>query len=375
MAQNSPASAHRTKGDRTLPKGSRFFVPAPMPGAVQQIADLIKQKAFGDAAPLTAMQATPQGIWLTGGTPEDVRAAVQNVIVRAAPDQRVPILVANNIPFRDCAQYSAGGATNAAAYQAWIDGFAGGIGNGRAVVILEPDSLGIIPYNTTLQGESDWCKPTIADAQGRTIPAPGATPTERYALLNYAVDSIIAKAPNASVYLDGTHAGWLGVGEIASHLVKAGVRRAQGFFVNVANFQPTAQSIEYATWISKCIHYANNPADGGQRIGRYGDCASQFGPHGPKVYSEWPETEKWYVDNVDRAPNPSLGTSGTSGTAGTAGTAGTSGTGGSAGSGAGGTGAAWKCCRAGCRPRAVSGRAAAPVRRSRRRARRLRRRN
>jgi len=299
----------RTVGDRTLPKEARFFVPATMPGAVQQIATLIKQKAFLDAAPLTAMQATPQGIWLAGGTPDEVRAAVGNVIVRAAPDQRVPVLVANNIPFRDCAQYSAGGATNAAEYKAWIDGFASGIGNGRAVVILEPDSLGIIPYNTTISGESDWCKPTIADAQGRTIPAPGATPSERYALINDAVDSIVARAPNASVYLDGTHAGWLSVGEIASHLVKAGVRRAQGFFVNVANFQPTPQSIEYATWISKCIHYASNPAERGRRLGRYGDCASQYGPTGPKPYDEWAETEKWYVDNVDRAPNPPSGPS------------------------------------------------------------------
>ena len=56
------------------------------------------------------------------------------------------MLVAYNIPFRDCAQFSAGGATTPAEYEAWIDGFAAGIGDREAIVILEPDGLGIIPW-------------------------------------------------------------------------------------------------------------------------------------------------------------------------------------------------------------------------------------
>ena len=302
-------TAPKSDTHRTLSKETRFFAPAPVPGAVQQIAGLIKQKAFQDAAALTAMVATPQAVWLTGGTPEDVRGAIENIMIRSAPEHRVPVLVANNIPFRDCAQYSAGGATNTAAYKAWIDGLASGIGNGRAIVILEPDSLGIIPYNTGLDGTSDWCKPTITDVQGRTIASPEATPSERYALLNYAVVSITNKAPNADLYLDGTHAGWLDVGEIAYRLVKGGVRRAQGFFVNSDNVQPTPQSIQFGNWISKCIYYANNPTEGGRRMGRYSDCANQHRPASPDDYGTWALTEKWYVDNVDRAPNPPSGPS------------------------------------------------------------------
>ena len=136
----------------------------------------------------------------------------------AKAQRRVPILVAYNTPFRDCAQYSAGGATDTAAYKAWIDGFAAGIGGDPAVVILEPDSLGIIPYNTTIYGAADWCKPTVTDASGNPVAAPGASPDERYAQLNYAVDAIEAKAPRAMVYLDGTHSSWLGVGEAAYRL-------------------------------------------------------------------------------------------------------------------------------------------------------------
>ena len=288
----------------TLAKGTRFFVPPPNEAAVQQIAALSKAQTYGDAAALTTLAATPQALWLTGGTPEDVRATVQTAVLRASRDQRVPILVAQNIPFRDCAQYSAGGVPDSAAYAAWIDGVAAGIGNARAVVILEPDGLGIIPYYTALDGTPEWCKPTVLDPGGTIVRAPGATPADRYAQLNDAVDRLENRAPNAAVYLDGTHAGWLNVGEAADRLVRAGVRRAQGFVVNVANFQPTLPSIQYATWISKCIHYASNPAEGGRRLGHFADCGSQHSPATAGDYKTWERTDAWYAEHVDRAPNP-----------------------------------------------------------------------
>jgi endoglucanase len=167
------------------------------------------------------------------------------------------VLVAYNLPYRDCAQYSAGGATDTAAYQAWIDAFAAGIGRGKAVVILEPDSLGIIPYNTTIYGAEEWCKPTVTDAEGNTVPAPGANPEERYAQLKYGVSSILTQAPSASVHLDGTHSAWLGVGEAAYRLYRAGfeggVQQVQGFFLNVSNYQLTSELEQFGTWVSMCL--------------------------------------------------------------------------------------------------------------------------
>jgi endoglucanase len=60
----------------------------------------------------------------------------------AASAGAVPVLVAYNIPNRDCSGgYSAGGASDGAAYRDWIRRFALGIGARRAVVILEPDAL------------------------------------------------------------------------------------------------------------------------------------------------------------------------------------------------------------------------------------------
>lgn len=267
-----------------LDKETRFFVPPPDPGAVKQVAALLKARDFKNAARITAMITTPQAVWFTGGTPAEVEKSVKKTMAAAAFEKRVPVLVAYNVPFRDCAQYSGGGAVDTAAYQAWIDGFAKGVGAGKAVVILEPDSLGIIPYNTTIYGAQEWCKPTVTAPDGTTSPAPGATPEERYAQLQYGAASLAAKAPNTSVYLDGTHAAWLGVGEAAYRIHKAGTdpvsgaSLSKGFYVNASNYQTTANSIQFSTWISMCTAFATNPEEGGWRLGNFGWCASQYNP-------------------------------------------------------------------------------------------------
>ncbi len=141
-------------------------------------------------------------------------------------------------------------------------------------MIVEPDGLGIIPYNTTIYGAADWCKPVVTDAQGNVTAAPGATPAERYAQINYAVDRIEEKAPRARVYLDGTHSAWLGVGEAAYRLYTAGVQRAQGFFVNVSNYETTSDNTQFGTWVSECITAAT--AGASWAAGHFDWCPSQY---------------------------------------------------------------------------------------------------
>src|SRR5215218_881559 len=153
----------------------------------------------------------PSATWINGGSPNEAKQDVAHVVTAAHAAGEVPVLVAYNVPFRDCAQYSAGGATSLAEYEAWIDGFAKGIGNKRAVVILEPDGLGIIPWYTTNQGVSEWCQPAEAD--------PATAASDRFAMLNYAVDALAA-LPSAAVYLDGTHSGWRSGGDITDRLLK-----------------------------------------------------------------------------------------------------------------------------------------------------------
>jgi endoglucanase len=70
------------------------------------------------------MVSTPQAVWLNGGTPAAVQKSVKKTVEMAVALKTVPVFVAYNIPFRDCSQYSAGGAADATAYAAWIDGIA-----------------------------------------------------------------------------------------------------------------------------------------------------------------------------------------------------------------------------------------------------------
>ena len=190
------------------------------------------------------MIETPQSVWFESGSPMRVQQDVKNTVKRAAGKGTVPVLVVYNIPFRDCAQFSAGGATTVEEYTAWIDGFAAGIGDEPALVILEPDGLGIIPWYTNIDGNLEWCQPEEAD--------PDTAAAERFFMLNYAVDALKAQ-PNVSVYLDATHSAWLNVGDASQRLARAGVDRADGFYLNVSNYQFAANSVKYGTWVSSCL--------------------------------------------------------------------------------------------------------------------------
>src|SRR6202035_516029 len=100
------------------------------------------------------METIPRAVWFTSGTQAQVQQQVRQTMTEAAIERAVPVLVAYDVPGRDCAQYSAGGALDEYAYQAWIDGFAGGIGKGKAVVILEPDALGNMPSGCGLSSSA-----------------------------------------------------------------------------------------------------------------------------------------------------------------------------------------------------------------------------
>jgi len=272
-----------------LGPGTTFYVdPA---STTQQAAAKLDGQARADALVLASV---PSASWFTNGKPADVQAKVKKLVDAAAAKNAVPTLVAYNLPHRDCSQYSAGGATSKAAYQAWIDAVAAGIGDRKAVVILEPDGLGIIPFHTDLAGKEEWCKPPDADK--------ATAAKERYEMLGYAVDKLRGN-PRSAVYLDGTHSGWLGVGDIAHRLVKAGVQRASGFFINVSNYEPNDKLLDYGSWISQCIRYASS-SSGGDDTARFARCASQYYPASPNDYATWSLSRKWYADNAGKLVGP-----------------------------------------------------------------------
>ncbi|MDQ2811727.1 MAG: glycoside hydrolase family 6 protein [Actinomycetota bacterium] len=277
----APAARAAPAVSRGSGPGTRFFVPPPSPGAPRQILQLLVRGDFKDAALVTEMEAVPRAVWFNSGTPAQVRQQVRLTMIEAAVEHAVPTLVVYNIPGRDCAQYSAGGALDEADYQAWIRAFAQGIGNGKAIVILEPDALGNMP-------------------SGCGLPASvyPFTDSERIAELQYAVGAL-KQDPGVSAYLDGTHSAWQSVGTITQRLLQANVQDAQGFFLNVSNYQPTGELIDYGTWISDCIAmvtdtsnpYYNNPSA----------CASQYYPATQSDFSTWVLTTQWYAQNMGSA--------------------------------------------------------------------------
>jgi endoglucanase len=227
------------------------------------------------------MEATPRAVWFTSGTPAQVQQQVRTTMAQAAVERAVPSLVAYDIPGRDCAQFSAGGALSQADYQAWISAFAAGIGNGKAIVILEPDALGNLP----------------SGCGGPSANYP-FTDAERIAELQYAVGALEAQ-PGANVYLDGTHSAWQSVGTITQRLLSADVQQAQGFFLNVSNYQADPNLLDYGSWISDCIAIVTDPSN--PLFGNPGACASQYFPANPSDFSTWGLTTAWYAQNMGNA--------------------------------------------------------------------------
>ncbi len=241
-------------GGHILAPNTRFYVPPPAQGSMHQIGQLRGSRQVMNAALIAQMESIPSAVWLDGETSaqatagaagirqanHDVFMQVRRALVGARIQHAVPVFVAYNIPGRDCSQYSAGGAPSDAAYESWINSIDAALGNAKAVVLLEPDALANLPgycgsaYNTEFRNITNQTR--IGDVA-------------------YGVKTLESD-PNISLYLDGGNSDWQAVGNIAEVLVAADVQQAQGFFLNVSNYQYATNSDYYGTWVSECIAYA-----------------------------------------------------------------------------------------------------------------------
>jgi endoglucanase len=180
-----------------------------------------------DASTMLKIAAQPVASWF-GNWDSSVSNDVKSYVSSASAQGSMPVLVAYNIPQRDCGGYSAGGSDSAEAYETWISQFASVIGSAKAAVILEPDSL----------------------AQSSCLSSTDLS--RRYSLLNFAVTTLKAN-PNTAVYLDAGHSGWINADEMADMLKQAGVAKADGFALNVSNFVSTSDNTSYGEQISALL--------------------------------------------------------------------------------------------------------------------------
>jgi endoglucanase len=169
----------------------------------------------------------PTAKWF-GAWSGDITSAVSQYTTAAAEANQVPVLVAYNLPGRDCGGQSAGGAASAQEYNTWIDGFAAGLDGRQAAVILEPDAL----------PQLDSC----LDAAGQQ---------ERLRMLSRAVDRLQSR--NVWVYLDAGHSNWVPAEQMADRLESANIDKAHGFSLNVSNYNPTDGEAAYGREIDSAL--------------------------------------------------------------------------------------------------------------------------
>ena len=164
-------------------------------------------------------------VWF-GDWNTDVTLDVQKLVLDAENTNSVPTLVVYNIPGRDCSGYSAGGAATESSYLNWINKFSTGLGQRKAIVILEPDALSNIDCLSQVDQDS------------------------RYRMLSGAV-SILKNNSQTKVYLDAGHSRWIDADTMSRRLFKAGVQNVSGFSLNVSNFFLTSEIISYGNSLSQ----------------------------------------------------------------------------------------------------------------------------
>lgn len=209
--------------------GTEFFVDPQTPAAVQ-VRQWAEQGRSGDADQIRKIADQPVPLWVSGDVAE-VGSEVRAFVDRAERAGQRPLLVAYNVPHRDCGSFSGGGAPDGGYYRNWISQIAQGLGGRPATVILEPDA---VPHE--LSGCVD-----------------GSLREERYELLSDAIGELKAAGPVA-VYLDAGNPAFItDVGKLSDGLRRSGIAQADGFSLNVANFRTTRENIDFGTRISEQV--------------------------------------------------------------------------------------------------------------------------
>jgi endoglucanase len=156
----------------------------------------------------------------------------------------VPMLATYRLVAKQCEQGGvADSPSSVAAYKRFVDGLSYGIGNFRAVLFLEMDSLITSP---------------CLKSQALSV---------RLSELKYAITTLENSNPHLAVYVDAGAADALPWQTAARLLNEEGVHQAQGFFLNSTHFDWTTTEIAYGQRIAKAlggVHFVVNTGENGQ---------------------------------------------------------------------------------------------------------------
>jgi endoglucanase len=173
-----------------------------------------------------------------------IGVAVSRYLERAAAEEpgTIPLLATYRVVDGHCGHW-ADPPADQQSYHDFVEGLAQGIGSYPAVLFLEEDALITTPCLTS---------------QGLTI---------RMNELQDAISVLTATCPHLVIYLDAGAADALRARHAANLLLRAGVSRIQGFFLNSTHFDWTSKEIRYGEKISRMTggkHFVVNTGENGR---------------------------------------------------------------------------------------------------------------
>ena len=193
-------------------------------------ANSIRAKEPEHAAVLDKIAKQPQALWL-GEWNSNIYRTVQVNVAHAKEEGAVAAFVAYNLPHRDCGQESAGGLKKADDYRHWIRRIAAGIADDAAIVVLEPDAIGLLKKDNCLSKDQQ---------------------AERLSLIKDAV-RVLRQNPKTIVYVDSGHAHWDPAPVFAERLKEAGIEDANGFSLNTSNYVTTEENVAFGKKLSALV--------------------------------------------------------------------------------------------------------------------------
>ncbi len=225
-------------------QGARFYVDRwGSPAGQSELALLHSAPATARALSVIAEQ--PWTVRFGAWNGPDPSQAVFTSLEKSydADPGAVPMIATYRLVARQCAEGGAADTTaQQASYRHFIDGLSYGIGNFRAVLFLEMDSLITSPC----------LKPNALSV--------------RLAELHYAI-STLARNPHLVIYVDAGAGDALNWRNAAGLLNRAGVHQAQGFFLNSTHFDWTTSELAYGQRIARTlggVHFVVSTATNGQ---------------------------------------------------------------------------------------------------------------
>ena len=194
----------------------------------QQVNQLLNENEQVDSlttseyARLTTLSQIASAYWLTNND-EDTFRKLSGAIEDANDDEWLSVVL-YYIPGIGC-NFDLG-APSHADYLNWVDSVIATIGSQPTLIVIEPDAL---PMQECLTPEQVTNRNnTISEAVSR-----------------------LQELETAQVYLDAGHSAWLPAETMATYLTKANIASADGFSLNVSNFQPDADLERYGNELSE----------------------------------------------------------------------------------------------------------------------------